>query len=143
MDQNNFQPEQPYVQQPQMPPQKKSNPLGVVSLILGIVTIVFCWMGCTCTSCQIASLTSNGAGGAAFGWIMVVLAVVGIVLAVLSMKTAKGGVAVAGLVLCIIGAVFCIIGAACASCACGAVNSTVGAASDALNELAGLSGYGF
>ncbi len=146
MDQNNnFQPQapqQPYQQAPAAP-EKKGSPLGIVALILGIVSIVFCWVGCTCTGCQIASLTSNGAGGAAFGWIMVVLAAVGIVLAVLAMKSGKNGAAVAGLVLCIIGLVFSLIGAACASCTCASVNSTVGALNDAVNDIANLGGYGF
>ncbi len=142
MDQNNnFQPQQapqqPYYQQPQMPPQKNGgNVLGIIALIIGIISTVFCWTGCACVGCAINNL-SNPTGAASFGWIFTLIAAVGVVLAILAMKSDKNGLAVVALVICIIGLVFSLIGSAIASCACYGVTS-------AANRLYNaFSGYGF
>lgn len=147
MDQNNnFQPQQapqqPYTQQPPVSPETKNgSPLGIVSLIFGILGIIFCWVGCTCTSVATGSYVSNGMGGAVFGWIVFAVSAIGLVLAIVGLKVSpkgKTGLCVAGLVLCILGMLFSLIGAACASCMCQKFNSTYGALYNAANDLANL-----
>lgn len=151
MDQNNNfqpqqpqQPQQPYYQQPQMPPQKKSgSPLGIISLIIGIVSVIFCWAGCSCATCAMRNLSSP-TPGAAFSWILTAIAAVGIVLAIVAMKSGKNGLAVAGLVLCIIGLVLCLISSACTSCTCAEYNRGLSALNDLANGLNdAFGGYGF
>ncbi|MBQ3099819.1 MAG: hypothetical protein IJC50_02400 [Clostridia bacterium] len=135
--------QQPYYQQPQMPPKKKGGALGIISLIIGIVSIIFCWPGCLCSLCALDSY-SNPIGGAVYSWIIVVLALVGIVLAIVSMKGGKNGLAIAGLVLCILGLIFCLIGSSIASCACSEYKEVYGAFNDFANGLNDVfGGYGF
>lgn len=135
--------QQPYYQQPQMPPKKKGGALGIISLIIGIVSIIFCWAGCSCAGCAMNSLSSP-TPGAVFSWVLTLIAAVGIVLAIVAMKGGKNGLAVAGLVLCIIGLVFCLISSACTSCACAEYNRGLGALNDLANGLNdAFGGYGF
>ena len=76
--------------------QKESNGLGVASLVLGILSIIFIFV---------------------VQWIGLILGIIGIVLAVNARKNNPSGVATAGLVLSIVGTVFCALGfIACAAC---------------------------
>lgn len=126
--------QQPYYQQPQMPPKKKGGALGIISLIIGIVSIIFCWTGCTCSFCAMDSLSSP-TPGAAFSWILTAIAAVGIVLAIVAMKGGKNGLAIAGLVLCILGLLFCLISSSITSCACAEWNSRYAAVNDLVNAF--------
>jgi uncharacterized membrane protein HdeD (DUF308 family) len=86
-DQNNFyqdntQGVQPSYQTPE-PPEKRTNVLAIVSLILGILSIPAC---CTC-------------------FIAIILGVGGIICSVLSKREGKSGLATAGLICSIIGIV--------------------------------------
>lgn len=84
--------------------EKKSNGLAVASLVLGIVAIVFSFIGLSIP----------------FG---LIIGIVGIVLGVMAKKKNPSGMATAGLVLSIIGTILCaIIFIACASCI-GAIGS--------------------
>lgn len=77
--------------------EKKSNGLAVASLVLGIVAIVFSFIG--------------------LGWLGLIIGIVGIVLGVMAKKKNPTGMATAGLVLSIIGTVLCaLIFIACAAC---------------------------
>lgn len=84
--------------------EKKSNGLAVASLVLGIVAIVFSFIGLSIP----------------FG---LIIGIVGIVLGVMAKKKNPSGMATAGLVLSIIGTILCaIIFIACAACM-GAIGS--------------------
>ena len=84
--------------------EKKSNGLAVASLVLGIVAIVFSFIGLSIP----------------FG---LIIGIVGIVLGVMAKKKNPSGMATAGLVLSIIGTILCaIIFIACAACI-GAIGS--------------------
>lgn len=88
--------------------EKKSNGLAIASLVLGIVAILFNFIG--------------------LGIVGLVLGIVGIVLGVMAKKKNPTGMATAGLVLSIIGTVLCaLILIACAACL-----GSVGCASTAL-----------
>lgn len=77
--------------------EKKSNGLAIASLVLGIVAILFNFIG--------------------LGIIGLILGIVGIVLGVMAKKKNPTGMATAGLVLSIIGTVLCaLILIACAAC---------------------------
>ena len=82
--------------------------MGVASLVLGILALVFCWIRI-------------------LKWVGLVMAFIGIILGAVGLKNpAKKGVAIAGLVLSIIGFILCIV-LIFACNACGA--ATLGAAS--------------
>ena len=84
--------------------EKKSNGLAIASLVLGIVAILFNFIG--------------------LGIVGLILGIVGIVLGVLAKKKNPTGMATAGLVLSIIGTVLCaIFFIACVACI-GAVGMT-------------------
>ncbi len=84
--------------------EKKSNGLAVASLVLGIVAIVFSFIGLSIP----------------FG---LIIGIVGIILGVMAKKKNPCGMATAGLVLSIIGTVLCaIVFIACAACI-GAIGS--------------------
>lgn len=84
--------------------EKKSNGLAVASLVLGIVAIVFSFIGLSIP----------------FG---LIIGIVGIVLGVMAKKKNPSGMATAGLVLSIIGTILCaIVFIACAACI-GAIGS--------------------
>lgn len=90
--------------------EKKSNGLAIASLVLGIVAIVFNFIG--------------------LGIVGLILGIVGIVLGVLAKKKNPTGMATAGLVLSIIGTVLCaLILIACAACfsaaGCAATSSSL------------------
>lgn len=71
--------------------------MAVAALVLGIVSIVFSFIG--------------------LFWLGVILGIVGIVLGVVARKNAPSGMATAGLVVSIIGTVLCaIIFVACGAC---------------------------
>ena len=70
--------------------EKKTNGLAIASLVLGIVSILFCFMGLAVP----------------FG---LIIGIVGIVLGVKSKKAAPSGMATAGFVLSIIGTVICAL----------------------------------
>ena len=77
--------------------EKKSNGLAVVSLVLGIVAIVFSFIG--------------------LGWLGLIIGIVGIVLGVMAKKKNPTGMAKAGLICSIIGTVLCaLIFIACIAC---------------------------
>ena len=85
--------------------EKKSNGLAIASLVLGIVSIVFCFI---------------------IQWLGLIIGIVGIVLGVMAKKKNPTGMATAGLVLSIIGTVLCaLIFIACAACV-GAIGSAAG-----------------
>jgi uncharacterized membrane protein YkgB len=63
---------------------EKSNAMGVTSLVLGIVSVVFCWV-------PILGLASG---------------IVGLILAIKQKKLAPNGIATAGLIISIVGLVF-------------------------------------
>ena len=76
--------------------EKKSNGLAVASLVLGIVSIVFCFI---------------------IQWLGLIIGIVGIVLGVMAKKKNPTGMATAGLVLSIIGTVLCaLVFIACVAC---------------------------
>ena len=80
-----------------MEEEKKPNGLAVASLVLGIVAIVFNFIG--------------------LGIVGLILGIVGIVLGVMAKKRNPTGMATAGLVLSIIGTVLCaLVFIACAAC---------------------------
>ena len=84
--------------------EKKSNGLAVASLVLGIVAIVFSFIGLSIP----------------FG---LIIGIVGIVLGVMAKKKNPSGMATAGLVLSIIGTILCaIVFIACTACI-GAIGS--------------------
>ena len=84
--------------------EKKSNGLAVASLVLGIVSIVFSFIGLSIP----------------FG---LIIGIVGIILGVMAKKKNPSGMATAGLVLSIIGTILCaIVFIACAACI-GAIGS--------------------
>ena len=84
--------------------EKKSNGLAIASLVLGIVAIVFSFIGLSIP----------------FG---LIIGIVGIILGVMAKKKNPSGMATAGLVLSIIGTILCaIIFIACAACI-GAIGS--------------------
>lgn len=84
--------------------EKKSNGLAIASLVLGIVAIVFSFIGLSIP----------------FG---LIIGIVGIILGVMAKKKNPCGMATAGLVLSIIGTVLCaIVFIACMSCV-GAIGS--------------------
>ena len=84
--------------------EKKSNGLAIASLILGIVAIVFSFIGLSIP----------------FG---LIIGIVGIILGVMAKKKNPCGMATAGLVLSIIGTVLCaIVFIACMACV-GAIGS--------------------
>ena len=85
---------------------EKNNGFAVASLVLGIVSVVFCFFGT---------------------WAIIGLAtgIVGIVLAVKGQKSPKKGLATAGLVLSIIGVALCGIMFIFALCVVNTVNNTV------------------
>ena len=88
--------------------EKKSNGFAIASLVLGIVAIVFNFIG--------------------LGIVGLIFGVVGIVLGVLARKKNPTGMATAGLVLSIIGTVLCaLILIACVACV-GALGSASGLA---------------
>ena len=77
--------------------EKKSNGFAIAALVLGIVAIVFSFIG--------------------LSMIGLILGIVGIVLAIIGKKKNPTGMATAGLVLSIIGTVLCaLIFIACAAC---------------------------
>ena len=79
--------------------------MGIVSLGLGILATVFGIFCCI-------------PGISAYGWIGIILGVIGIVLAAVANKKEKKGINTAGLVLSIIGTALCaILFIACVSCA--------------------------
>ena len=87
--------------------EKKSNGFAIASLVLGIVAIVFSFIGLSIP----------------FG---LIIGVVGIILGVVAKKKNPTGMATAGLVLSIIGTVLCaLIFIACAACV-GAIGSAAG-----------------
>lgn len=89
--------------------EKKSNGFAIAALVLGIVSIVFSFIG--------------------LSWLGLIIGIVGIVLAVVAKKKNPTGMATAGLVLSIIGTIFCaLIFIACAACI-GAVGTAGGLAS--------------
>ena len=69
--------------------EKKSNGFAIASLVLGIVSIVFTFIG--------------------LSWLGLILGIVGIILAVNAKKKNPSGMATAGLVLSIIGTVLCAL----------------------------------
>ena len=76
--------------------EKKSNGLAIASLVLGIVSIVFCFI---------------------IQWLGLIIGIVGIVLGVMAKKKNPTGMATAGLVLSIIGTVLCaLVFIACVAC---------------------------
>ena len=84
--------------------EKKSNGLAIASLVLGIVAIVFSFIGLSIP----------------FG---LIIGIVGIILGVMAKKKNPNGMATAGLVLSIIGTVLCaIVFIACMACV-GAIGS--------------------
>lgn len=84
--------------------EKKSNGLAIASLVLGIVAIVFSFIGLSIP----------------FG---LIIGIVGIILGVMAKKKNPCGMATAGLVLSIIGTVLCaIVFIACMACV-GAIGS--------------------
>lgn len=84
--------------------EKKSNGLAITSLVLGIVAIVFSFIGLSIP----------------FG---LIIGIVGIILGVMAKKKNPSGMATAGLVLSIIGTVLCaIVFIACMACV-GAIGS--------------------
>jgi hypothetical protein len=84
--------------------EKKSNGLAITSLVLGIVAIVFSFIGLSIP----------------FG---LIIGIVGIILGVMAKKKNPCGMATAGLVLSIIGTVLCaIVFIACMACV-GAIGS--------------------
>lgn len=94
--------QQPVYQQPyQTRAPKRANPLAIVSLITGIISIVLCWMPY------------------GYGFIPLLLAIGSIVLGVLGLKFARNnnnsgkGLAIAGLICGICGATFTVIGLIC------------------------------
>ena len=89
--------------------EKKSNGLAIVALVLGIVSIVFSFIG--------------------LSWLGLIIGIVGIILGVMAKKKNPSGMATAGLVLSIIGTVLCaLIFIACAACI-GAIGTAGGMAS--------------
>ena len=90
--------------------EKKSNGFAVTSLVLGIVAIVFSFIGLSIP----------------FG---LIIGIVGIVLGIVAKKKNPTGMATAGLVLSIIGTVLCaIVFIACMACV-GAIGSAASLAS--------------
>lgn len=84
--------------------EKKSNGLAIASLVLGIVAIVFSFIGLSIP----------------FG---LIIGIVGIILGVMAKKKNPSGMATAGLVLSIIGTILCaIVFIACMACV-GAIGS--------------------
>lgn len=88
--------------------------MGIASLILGLFSLI------------IAVFFS------AWGWLAIILGVVGIILAALAKKKGQGGIATAGLVLSIIGAALGLI----FYLACVACIAAAGSAVDALGQYA-------
>ena len=87
--------------------EKKSNGFAIASLVLGIVAIVFSFIGLSIP-------------------FELIIGIVGIVLGVVAKKKNPTGMATAGLVLSIIGTVLCaLIFIACAACV-GAIGSAAG-----------------
>ena len=88
--------------------------MGVAALVLGIASIIFSFIS-------------------AFGWIGVLLGVVGIILAAIARKNGQGGIATAGLVLSIIGTVLSLIlYLACVACVAGVEKAAESAVENAL-----------
>jgi hypothetical protein len=76
---------------------KPSNGKAIAALVLGIVSIVFCWV---------------------YGVVGLIPAIVGLILGISAKKTAPSGMATAGLVLSVIGLVLnAIILISCVACA--------------------------
>ena len=72
--------------------------MGVASLVLGIIALVCTFFG-------------------AFGWIGLIVGIIGIILGALAKKNNPTGIAKAGLVCSIIGTVICALGfIACVAC---------------------------
>lgn len=72
--------------------------MGVASLVLGIVALVFTFTG-------------------PIGWIGLIIGIIGIILGALAKKSSPSGIATAGLVCSIIGTAICGIGfLACVAC---------------------------
>ena len=127
------QPQQPVYQQPPQQPVYQQQPvfqqmvaspsqgMAIASLVLGVVSIVFCW----------------------FWPIALFAAIIGVVLGFLARSKAKQmgmppGMAMAGMVLSIVGlALTVLIIAAVAACACG-VSNELDELNDLLNDLENL-----